>query len=92
VARDIKSRVVQMPARGQITIPTDMRRQLGLEEGDLLQIRLIEGKIEIEPLAAAEKAQWREHTEAEIKEFLAEDRIDEDTAAAVRGLLAKGEL
>ena len=34
----------------------------------------------------------REYTEAEIQQFLDEDRIDEGTAAAVRRLLASGEL
>ena len=27
------ARIVQLPARGQITLPTDFRRKLGLKEG-----------------------------------------------------------
>lgn len=85
------TRTVQLPARGQITIPTEFRRRLGLEEGALLRLRLIGDKIEIEPLATTE-ASLRLYTEEELREFQAEDRIDADTAAAVRRLLAAGAL
>ncbi len=85
------TRVVQLPARGQITIPTEFRRLLGLEDGALLRMRLVDSKIEIEPLATAE-AGLRRYTDEELRQFEAEDRIDADTAAAVRRLLAAGEL
>jgi len=85
-------RVVQLPSRGQITIPREFRRQLGLKEGDLLRIALVGGKIEITPLGSPQELGLRVYTEAEIRQFLEEDRIDEETAAAVRSLLASGRL
>jgi AbrB family looped-hinge helix DNA binding protein len=85
------TRVVQLPARGQITIPTEFRRSLGLADGSLLQMRLVEDRIEIRPLRVAD-AQLREYTEAEIQQFLEEDKIDEATAGAVRRMLAEGAL
>jgi AbrB family looped-hinge helix DNA binding protein len=85
------TRVIQMPSRGQITLPTDFRRRLGLTEGSLLQISLIGDRIEIRP-APTTDMKLREYTEAEISQFLADDRIDEQTATAVRRLLAEGTL
>ena len=34
----------------------------------------------------------REYTDAEIAEFLEEDKVDEEMAAAIRKLLAEGKL
>jgi AbrB family looped-hinge helix DNA binding protein len=85
------TKVMQLPARGQITIPTEFRRQLGLDEGSLLRIRLVGKKIEIEPLKAAEDV-LRLYSDSEIEQFMEEDRIDAETAAKVRKLLNAGEL
>lgn len=85
------ARVVPLPARGQVTLPTEFRKRLGLAEGDLLQISLAGDRIEIRPVIPPGQ-KLREYTEAEIRQFLEEDRIDAGTAAAVRRLLASGEL
>jgi len=85
------TRVVQLPARGQITIPTEFRRRLGLEDGALLRMRLVGDKIEIEPLAMTEEG-LRVYTDEELRQFQAEDKIDAESATAVRRLLAAGEL
>jgi bifunctional DNA-binding transcriptional regulator/antitoxin component of YhaV-PrlF toxin-antitoxin module len=84
-------RVMQLPPRGQITIPTEFRRRLGLADGALLQMRLLGQTIEIKPLISSE-SQLRQYTEAELSQFLEEDKIDEATAASVRRLLAEGML
>jgi AbrB family looped-hinge helix DNA binding protein len=85
------ARIVQLPARGQITLPTDFRRKLGMKEGSLIEMRLAGDRIEIRP-ARTDPDILREYTEAEIQQFLEEDRIDDDTAQAVRRLLATGKL
>ena len=84
-------RVIQMPSRGQITLPSDFRRILGLKEGSLLQISLVGDKIEIRS-ASTTDSRLREYTESEINQFLADDRIEEQTATTVRRLLAEGAL
>ena len=85
------TRVVQLPARGQITIPTEFRRRLGLEDGALLRMRLVGDKIEIEPLAMTE-AGLRLYTDEELRQFQAEDKIDAESVTAVKRLLTVGEL
>ncbi len=91
MASETGVRVMQLPARGQITIPTEFRRRLGLADGALLQMRLVGQTIEIRPLAPIEP-QLRQYTEAELSQFLEDDKIDEETAATVRRLLAEGAL
>ncbi len=85
------TRVVQLPSRGQITLPTEFRRKLGLAEGDLMRMSLVGEKIEIQPLRTAD-ARLRQYTETEIQQFLEDDKIDADTGAAVRRLLVAGAL
>jgi len=85
------TRVVQLPSRGQITLPTEFRRKLGLTEGSLLQISLVDDKIVIRPVPPTD-VKLREYTEAEISQFLADDRIDEETVTTVKRLLAEGAL
>lgn len=85
------TRIVQLPARGQITLPTDFRRKLGLKEGSLLEMRLTGDKIEIRLVPGTTQV-LREYTEAELQQFLEEDKISAETAGAVRRLLAAGQL
>jgi len=85
------TRIVQLPARGQITLPTDFRRKLGLKEGSLLEMRLTGDKIEIRLVPGTTQV-LREYTEAELQQFLEEDKISAETADTVRRLLAAGQL
>jgi AbrB family looped-hinge helix DNA binding protein len=92
MAEKAMSRIVQLPSRGQITIPAEFRRELGLDEGTLLRLTLKERTIEIEAIAASSLENPRLYAEEEIRRFLDEDKIDEGTAQAVRRLLAAGAL
>ena len=82
---------MQLPSRGQITIPTEFRRRLGLVDGAFLQMRLVGQTIEIRPLTQPEP-QLRQYTEAELAQFLEEDKIDDETAVTVRRLVVEGVL
>ena len=44
------TRVVRPIRRGQLTIPAEFRRKLGIDDDTLLQLTLQEGKIEITPV------------------------------------------
>ena len=47
-----ETRTVRMNSRGQIVLPAELRRRLGLDFGSEMQIRLLEdGAIEIRPVA-----------------------------------------
>jgi AbrB family looped-hinge helix DNA binding protein len=44
------TKVMRPLRRGQITIPAEFRRRLGIDDDTLLQLTLHEGKIEITPV------------------------------------------
>jgi len=46
------AQVVRPLRRGQLTIPAEFRRRLGISDDTLLQLTLYEDKIEIVPVAA----------------------------------------
>ena len=83
------TRLVKPYARGQITIPVEFRERLGIDENTVLQMRLKGSTIEITPLRVVDEDRLlREYDPAEIEAFLAEDKIDSQTAARARKLLA----
>jgi len=88
MAKDRSTRLVKPYAKGQITIPADFRKRLGIDENTLLRLKIKGSKIEITPLKVVDEGRLlREYDAGEIKAFLEEDKIDERTAAKVRELL-----
>ena len=87
----VKSKLVKIYSKGQITIPVEFRRRLGINADTILQLVLKEGKIEVIPLQLVEErgALLREYSNEEIKRFLEEDKIDAEMAAKVRRLLSR---
>lgn len=47
--------VVRLREKGQITLPLTVRQLLNLETGDVLKLKLVEGKIVLEPLISTEE-------------------------------------
>ena len=81
-------RLVKPYAKGQITIPAEFRKRLGIDENTLLRLKLKGSMIEITPVRIVEEGRWlREYSDDEIEAFLEEDKIDASTAAKVRELL-----
>lgn len=84
------TRLIKPLPKGQITIPIDFRRRLGIGEHTILRGTLKDGKIEISPIQPIEqRKQLREYSASQIRQFLKDDRIDSRTAAKVRRLLGK---
>jgi AbrB family looped-hinge helix DNA binding protein len=52
VTEILLTEIIRPLRRGQLTIPAEFRRQLGIAEDTLLQLTLREGKIEITPVVA----------------------------------------
>ena len=49
-----KTRLVRTLRNGQITIPAEFRKQLGLDENSLLRVTLADGELRIEPARLSE--------------------------------------
>lgn len=88
------TKLVKPLSRGQITIPIEFRRKLGIEDNTILNLTLKGNKIEITPAVVREvgEEELREYTDEEISQFLQEDKIDQKTARAVKKLLTEGKL
>ena len=86
------SKIVRPLPKGQITIPAQFRERLGIDQDSLLNIILLEDRLEVVPVRVGEQESLREYTDEEIKSFLQEDKIDPETAGKVRKLLAEGRI
>ena len=86
------SKVVRPLAKGQITIPAEFRHKLGIDANTLLDISLVEGKLEIIPIRIRGEEALREYTDGDIQRFLEDDKIDAQTADKVRELLSQGRI
>lgn len=81
--------LVKVIRNGQITIPKELRAALGIEEGDLLEVRLSEAGMTIKPKAAVDRelagGRFFEMTE-QIRESVKDadpQELDEAIAEAV---------
>ena len=88
------NKLVRPLSRGQITIPIEFRRKLGIDANTVLNLALKGNKIEITPAIVREigEEELREYTDEEISRFLQEDKIDQETARTVKRLLTEGRL
>ena len=84
------TKLVRPLSRGQITIPVEFRKKLGIDTNTILSLALRGNKIEITPAIVREvdEEELREYTDEEISQFLRDDKIDRETARTVKRLLA----
>jgi bifunctional DNA-binding transcriptional regulator/antitoxin component of YhaV-PrlF toxin-antitoxin module len=59
VATDSKSKTVHVLRGGQVTIPIEFRRELGLDEASLVEFRLTNGMLTLQPVETKPKgSEW----------------------------------
>ena len=84
------TKLVRPLPKGQITLPVEFRRRLGIDSETILSLTLKGNTIEIVPLRPVPQQETlREYQDDDIDRFLKEDQLDPDTAAKVRRLLGK---
>jgi len=84
------TRLVRPLPKGQITLPIEFRRRLKIDAGTILNVTLKGDRIEIIPLRPMpQREALREYSQDDIGRFLKEDRLNSNTAAKVRRLLAR---
>jgi len=84
------TRLVRPLPKGQITLPIEFRRRLKIDAETILNVTLKGDRIEIIPLRPMpQREALREYSQDDIERFLKEDRLDSNTAAKVRRLLAR---
>ena len=92
--KESMTKIVKSLPRGQITIPIEFRKKLGIGDDTILTLSLKGNKIEITPAVVREAGEdeLREYTGREISQFLKDDRIDQKTARNIKRLLTEEKL
>jgi len=75
------SAVLTLSKRGQITLPAGVRKALGLKPGDLLVVRVEEGRVILEPAVALPVEVY---TEERLREFEEAARVSPEELEAFR--------
>lgn len=73
--------VAQLSGRGTVTLPAALRRELGLAEGDVLTVRIVDGAIVLTPTVLTEVEPY---TEDRIREFEESGRMTDEELRAAR--------
>jgi AbrB family looped-hinge helix DNA binding protein len=81
-------RLVKPYSKGQVTIPVEFRRALGIDENTILQMELKTSHIEIIPFRFVDEERLiRQYDKSELEAFLEEDNISKEIAQKIRKLL-----
>lgn len=75
------SDLVQVSGRGQVTLPAEIRRDLGLEPGDALTVEVEDGRIVLEPMALVPAERY---TDDRIEEFAEASRMTDEEVREAR--------
>lgn len=73
--------LIQLSERGQVTLPADVRRALGLHAGDAFRVEIEEGRIVLQPV---EVMPVELYSDERIAEFLAAGELTEEELAEAR--------
>lgn len=81
----LKSNVV-VSQRGQVTLPAEVRKRLGIKEGGVLTLEERHGEIILRPAAVLEVAMY---SDEDITRWDREDRLNNTERAAIRKKVSK---
>lgn len=73
--------LVKVRGKAQVTLPVKVRRSLGIEEGDYLQVDVEAGRIVMSPQAVIDKLPWVELSEE--GERMVQEGLDDIAAGRV---------
>ena len=72
---------VKVLSKGVITIPKEMRLQLGLEEGDVAKAKIVGDSLVIQSRKVAEYEEYRVFSKKQLEEWVKEDQLPEPLAS-----------
>ena len=68
MAKTVRSFLIQLSPRGQLTLPAEVRRALGLRSGDAFRVSSKEGSVVLEPVAVTPTELYTDERLAEFQE------------------------
>ena len=81
MTRTLQYPLVQLSPRGQLTLPAEVRKALGLRAGDAFSVRIEDGEI---VLGAVEITPVELYSDARLKEFEQNAEMTDDELAQAR--------
>lgn len=81
--------LVRPTSKWQVTLPSQIRKQLGLNIETFLDVTLDAGRIVLTPVKIKSESKTRLYSDNEIEEFLKEDELSEDDAKFFEQVLDK---
>jgi antitoxin PrlF len=75
--------LVQLSSRGQVTLPSGVRRDLGLRPGDALVVAVQDGRVVLEPV---EVLPLERYTDERIEEFRASAELSVEELEEARSI------
>jgi len=82
---DSKSTVI-VSARGQITLPADLRHRLGIKEGGVVTLEERHGELVLRPAAVVELTMY---SDEDIARWDAEDDLSDAERGRIKKMLAR---
>ncbi len=82
---DSKCTVV-VSARGQITLPADLRQRLGIKEGGVVTVEERHGELVLRPAAVVELTMY---SDEDIRRWDAEDHLSDAERSRIKKRLAR---
>lgn len=74
--------------KGMVTLPKKWRQDMGVVMGDVVKAKKEGTKITIEP-QKSQSVPYRIYSDAEIDQFIKEDRLPQTASAKIKGGLSK---
>ena len=78
-----KEQWLKVLGKGMLTLPKRWRNEAGLETGDVVKAKKEGSKVVIELKERSKQVPYRIYTDAELKQFLEEDRLPKDLAKKI---------
>lgn len=75
-----------MSARGQITLPADLRHRLGIKEGGVVTLEERQGELVLRPAAVVERTMY---SDEDIRRWDAEDELSDAERGRIKKKLAR---
>ncbi len=88
VIRNNQEEWLKVLGKGMVTIPKKWRKELGIENGDVVKAKKIGNRVVIEAAKPKAAAPYRIYTAEEIDEFLKEDKLPKDLSKKAKKSLS----
>ncbi|MFH1854938.1 MAG: AbrB/MazE/SpoVT family DNA-binding domain-containing protein [bacterium] len=81
--------IIKPTSRGQVTIPLELRRRLGISEETLLSVDALDKAVVFTPVKLEKEQLLRQYTKSEIAQYLRDDKLSDKDAKFFADIINK---